>query len=180
MKTARRTIESITLTAVWVALAAPSATAQETGQTCRDQLDRFAETQNLSTEPPPTAVPPGTAGSTSGSQDRVTSEDLGRSGGVVTPPAMGDRSVIEPAHPLPDRMPTAPPIRPETGAALAPNGGAMAEAARRTQMEALITAGRAAAQRGNEAQCMDSLAKARWLSESGAPPAGGGRPGHGG
>jgi hypothetical protein len=146
MRTTQRNVGTIALTAGCAALAALSAPAQTAGQMCRDQLDRFAETQNLSAEPPPM---------------------------VVVPPAVGDRAVIEPTQPLPDRMPTAPPVRPDADST--PNGSTMDEAARRTQMEALITAGRAAARRGDEAQCLDSLDKARRLSEDGSRSPGGGR-----
>lgn len=159
-----------------------------TGGACGDLIDRFAAAQNLSAGPPPTVtppgatgLPPGTAGSTGESDGGVTSRDLARSGGVIAPPAVGSTVVIDPPRPPNDGMPTAPAIRPDAGPtapgqsapgqnaeAQPPAGGAMGQAAVRAQMEALVTAGRAAARRGDESQCMDSLNKARRLSETGA------------
>ncbi|HYH23581.1 MAG TPA: hypothetical protein VD995_33600 [Azospirillum sp.] len=163
--------------------AAPPAMAQGMGQgatggACGDLVDRFAAAQNLSAAPPPTVtppgatgLPPGTAGSTGESDGGVTSRDLARSGGVITPPAVGDPAVIDPPLPRNETMPTAPAIRPDAGStadAPPPTGGAMGLAAVRAQMEALVTAARAAARSGDESQCMDSLNKARRLSETGA------------
>jgi hypothetical protein len=152
------------------------AAAQGTGQgatggTCGDLIDRFAAAHDLSADTPPTATPPGTAGSSGEADGTVTSRELARSGGVITPPAVGDTPVIDPPRPRVETMPTAPAIRPEagpTGEAQPQAGGAMGQAAVRAQMEALVTAGRAAARRGDEGQCMDSLNKARRLSETGA------------
>jgi len=168
--------------------AALPAVAQGTGQgsagqgaaggACGDLIDRFAAAQNLSAGPPPTVtppgatgLPPGTAGSSGEAEGGVTSRDLARSGGVIAPPAVGGAMVIDPPRPRTETMPTAPAIRPDAGPtaeAQPPAGGAMGQAAVRAQMEALVTAGRDAARRGDESQCMDSLNKARRLSETGA------------
>lgn len=142
-----------------------------TGGACGDLIDRFAAAQNLSAGPPPTVTPPGTAGSSGEAEGGVTSRDLARSGGVIAPPAVGDTAVIDPPRPRTETMPTAPAIRPDSGQtaeAQPPSGGAMGQAAVRAQMEALVTAGRDAARRGDESQCMDNLNKARRLSETGA------------
>ncbi|WP_448190348.1 hypothetical protein [Azospirillum sp. sgz301742] len=166
-----RILRSALMAAGVAALAAAPAAAQ---QTCRDMVERFAAAENLSGSSPPVVSPPA-AGSTadSGSPSGETMSDkLGRSGGVLAPPAVGDTAVIDPPRSGTERMPTAPRVAPAPGAgagssADAPTGSTPDRAAKRAQMESLVTAARAAAARGNEQQCMDSLSKARALSEHG-------------
>jgi hypothetical protein len=164
------------------ALAAAPAAAQ---QTCRDMVDRFAAAENLSATTPPVASPPiagdtrpGNAGPAVNGGGSM-SEKLGRSGGVLTPPAIGDQAVIDPPRSGTESMPTAPRLTPSPGtgagsSADAPTGASPDRAAQRAQMESLVTAARAAAERGNEQQCMDSLSKARALTERGRGTGGGG------
>ncbi|MDQ2105190.1 hypothetical protein [Azospirillum isscasi] len=141
---------------------------------CAALVDRFAAEHNLSASPPPVAAPPGTSGSSAvdgalpgGGSGAATPDRLARSGGVVAPPAAGDRAVIEPPRTAAP-MPTAPAVRPDA----APNsgssmeGGSMGQAARNAQIESLVTAARSAAKDGNEPLCMDSLEKARNLTRA--------------
>ncbi|HYG86329.1 MAG TPA: hypothetical protein VD978_08735 [Azospirillum sp.] len=166
-------LRSALLAAGAVALASAPALAQ---QTCRDQIERFAAAENLSATSPPVTSPPaagdtrsGTAGSTVDGGNNM-SETLGRSGGVLAPPAVGDTAVIDPPRTGEQSMPTAPRIAPSPGAGSGSSGdtatGTTAErAAQRAQMESLVTAARAAADRGDERQCLESLDKARALTE---------------
>jgi len=157
-------------------LAALPAAAQ---QTCEAMVEQFAADHGLSAEPPPTVVPspPGTAGSTvrddeQGGSGAASSERLARSGGLITPPAVGDRAVIDPPRSGASNMPTAPAVRPDAGS----SGGAgdtMGQAARNAQLESLVTVARAAAKDGDEARCLDSLTEARRLSRSNPGGSGG-------
>ncbi len=166
-------------------LAALPAAAQ---QTCGAMAEQFAADHSLSTVPPPTVAPslPGTAGSTpqgdapSGSGG-ATPDRLAQSGGLITPPAVGDRAVIDPPRSGASNMPTAPALRPDSGQASGPDstpgtgstGGIMGRAARDAQLESLITAARSAARDGDEARCLESLTEARRLSQA-APGGSGG------
>lgn len=174
-------------------LAVQPANAQTSGaQTgCAAMVEQFAANRGLSTEPPPVAVPGGTAPGLSGSTPRdeqgsgsgsgAGSERLAQSGGMVAPPAVGDRSVIEPPA-TGSNMPTAPSVAPQAESRATPDsgpggsGGAngmMGQAARNAQLEALVTAARSAARDGDEARCMESLNDARRLSQT-APDGRGG------
>lgn len=136
-------------------------------QGCADRVERFAAAQNLTPTIPPTgSTPQGSAGSTgpategSGSES-ATAERLNRSGGVMLPPATGDQAVIEPPRAGAGTMPTAPNVAPDPGAgAQPPTGGGMNQAARRAQIDSLVTAARQAALSGDEARCEDSLSQA--------------------
>src|SRR4051794_13928657 len=72
---------------------------------CIDQVREMAS-QHSTPSKPPTA-------SSSGAAD-IKTEDLARSGGVIAPPAMDDKSVIKPPSTGVDRMPTVPDIAPQT------------------------------------------------------------------
>ncbi|MDR6769807.1 hypothetical protein [Azospirillum sp. BE72] len=166
-------------------LAVQPATAQSGAQTgCAAMVEQFAANRGLSTEPPPVAVPDGTAPGLSGSTPRdeqgsgsgsgTSSEELAQSGGMVAPPAVGDRSVIEPPA-TGSNMPTAPSVAPQANSRAMPDSGAggsggangmMGQAARNAQLEALVTAARSAARDGDEARCMESLNDARRLSQT--------------
>lgn len=137
---------------------------------CLDQVRELAKSQNISTDPP-TASPdkaPGAPGQ--GTGPGVTSRELGRSGGVIEPPATSDRSVITPPATTDNRMPTMPDVTPKP-ATPSPQGqtrGAQEQAkkddaADRTVLQAVLVAARAEAERGQEANCLDGLKKAREL-----------------
>lgn len=165
--------------------AAQTATAQTGGATqasCGAMVEQFAADMGLSTEPPPVAVPgPGSgAPALSGSTPRDElgsgsgSEQLAQSGGMVAPPAVGDRSVVEPPA-IGSNMPTAPSITPQANSRTVPDSGPggsgggdglMGQAARNAQVESLVTAARSAARDGDETRCMNSLNDARRLSRT--------------
>ena len=172
-------------------LAAQGAAAQ-TGAaaqaSCGAMVDQFAADLGLSTEPPPVAVPgpgggigtPGLSGSTPRDEtgSGSGSDQLAQSGGMVAPPAVGDRSVVEPPA-IGSNMPTAPSINPQAGpqanSRTAPDSGPggsgggdglMGQAARNAQVESLVTAARSAARDGDETRCMTSLNDARRLSRT--------------
>lgn len=73
---------------------------------CLDQVQALAKAQNISTDPP-TASPDKAPG--------VTSRELGRSGGVIEPPATSDRSVVTPPPSADSRMPTLPDVTEKPG-----------------------------------------------------------------
>ena len=134
---------------------------------CLDQVRELARSQNISTDPP-TASPdkaPGAPGQ--GTGPGVTSRELGRSGGVIEPPATSDRSVIAPPATTDSRMPTMPDVTQKPGTP--PTGQAARDEARkdaavdRTALQAVLVAARAEAERGQEAGCLDALEKARQL-----------------
>ncbi|MGQ9369097.1 hypothetical protein [Azospirillum sp. ST 5-10] len=177
----------LTVLAGVAALSAAALPAGAAAQTCTDMVERFAAANGLSTEPPPKAppssvagLPPGTAGGSGtppvADGSGVTSEELADSGGVIAPPDVGAPAVIEPPPGTLNDMPTAPAIRPDPGMAAAPpSTDTFGRAARQAQMEAMVTGALAAADEGDEARCLDTLAKAEQLAEGGAgtgePPA---------
>ena len=138
--------------ALWPGLAA--------AEGCLDQVRELATAQNISTDPP-TASPD--------KSPSVTSRELGRSGGVIEPPATSDRSVITPPGTTDSRMPTMPDVTGNPGTPptqqAARDEARKDSAADRTALQALLVAARAEAERGEEANCVDALKKARELLE---------------
>lgn len=122
---------------------------------CLDQVRDLAS-QHGTPSKPPTATLGDNKGAGKGG---VTSEDLARSGGVIKPPPMDDRSVIKPPANTHDRMPTVPDV-----ATKKPSPDDQPEA-KRTQLQAALTAARAQAERGDEKGCQEALARARTLAE---------------
>ena len=174
-----RTFRSALMAAGLAVIAAPAAAQQG----CGDMVDRFAAAQNLTSTAPPVAAPPaaGTSGGTMSDSGPSMSDKLSQSGGVLTPPATGsNQAVIEPPRgSTTDSMPTAPRVAPSPGSgagssADAPTATTQDRAAQRAQMESLVTAARAAAARGDERLCMDSLSKAQALAQPGRGTGGGG------
>lgn len=129
---------------------------------CLDQVRELARSQNISTDPP-------TASPDKGTGPGVTSRDLGRSGGVIEPPATSDRSVITPPATTDSRMPTMPDVTPKPAAPSDPETARKEagkhKAADRTALQAVLVAARAEAERGQEANCLEALEKARKLLE---------------
>ncbi len=139
---------------------------------CLDRVRELARSQDISTDPP-TASPdkaPGAPGAPGqGTNPGVTSRELGKSGGVIEPPATADRSVITPPATTDSRMPTLPDVTPKQGMPAAPDTTRKEDrkeaAVDRTALQALLVAARAEAERGQEANCLDTLEKARKLLE---------------
>ena len=117
---------------------------------CLDQARDMAR-QHGTPSKPPTVAPKDSAD--------ITTQDLARSGGVVAPPPMDDRSVIKPPSTGVSRMPTIPDVAPQT------QNQQEAPAADRTGLQAALTAARALAERGDEKGCQEALARARTLAE---------------
>lgn len=148
---------------------------------CGDRVAALAREQGLSATPPTTGSTAGddASGAAGGEAEQgvVTSRELGRSGGVIEPPAAGETPVMEPPA-SGDAMTTAPRIAPQT-AGRAPDMPAPGESERingrdarvavvEAQVEALLTAARAASERGNEQECLDRLDAARAMMQEGS------------
>lgn len=118
-------------------------------QSCLDQVRDMASEHGTPSKPP-TLSPKGAG--------EVKTEDLARSGGVIAPPPMDDKSVVKPPSAGIDRMPTVPDIAPQAG------NQKEAPAADRTSLQAALTAARAQAERGDEKGCQEALARARTLA----------------
>lgn len=130
-----------------VVLLASTVTAQ--AETCLDRVREMAAGQGISTDPP--TLSPGEA------RRPGSSGDLARSGGVVEPPPVSDRSVITPPRDH-SGMPTLPDVKP----AQPPEGRGL-DAADRSTLQALLVAARAQAERGDETGCLEGLRKAHDL-----------------
>jgi hypothetical protein len=145
-----------------VALAFTAGLAQgAAAQSCGSEIDRLAQQFNLRPEAPSAgtseapawpAAPPSTAGST-------TTEKLAQSGGVLAPPDTGAPMAIQPPQSNPDRMPTAPPVKPSPPSQSEGSSDNLS-AADRARMESLLQGARAAERQGKEQQCLDRLREA--------------------
>lgn len=121
-------------------------------ETCLDRVREMAAAQGVSTDPP--TVSPG--------QARRSPDDLARSGGVVEPPPVSDRSVIAPPRDH-SGMPTLPDVKPRPSPPAPPSEERGLDAADRSTLQALLVAARAQAERGDEPGCLDGLRKAHDL-----------------
>lgn len=121
-------------------------TGTAAAESCLDQVQQIANRYDVSTDPP-TVAPGGTRG--------VTPRDLSRSGGVVEPPDVQDKSVIAPPPGQRYAMPTVPDVAPKKPL----------PAADRTTLQAILVAARAQAERGNDPGCREALAKAAEVLE---------------
>ncbi len=130
--------------ATLLALEAQAAPAQK----CLDEVRDLAARHGTPSKPP-TASPD--------RKSDITTQDLARSGGVIKPPAVDDKSVITPAPNTSDAMPTVPNV--------APNAQQQQPAADRTKLQAALTAARSQAEQGNEKGCQEALERARTLAE---------------
>ena len=139
----------------WVAivaamgLAVVAANAQAApSDSCLDQVRDLAARHGTPSKPP-TAAPD--------KKSDITTHDLARSGGVIKPPPVDDKSVITPRSATQDAMPTVPDF------------GSQAlkqePAADRTKLQAALTAARSQAEQGNEKGCQEALERARTLAE---------------
>ncbi len=117
---------------------------------CLDQVRDMAS-QHGTPSKPPTAAPKGSAD--------ITTQDLARSGGVIAPPPVDDRSVIKPPSTGVSRMPTIPDVAPQT------QSQQETPAVDRTGLQTALTAARALAERGDEKGCQEALARARTLAD---------------
>jgi hypothetical protein len=118
---------------------------------CLDQVRALAARHGTPSAPP-TAAP-----DKPDKRSDVTTQDLARSGGVIKPPPMDDRSVIKPAPDKHDPMPTIPNV--------APKAQQDEPAADRTKLQAALMAARSLGEKGDEQGCQEALARARTLAE---------------
>lgn len=122
---------------------------------CLDEVKRLAEAHDVATDPP--TVDP----DSKRPESKVRPEELGRSGGVIEPPAVSDRSVIRPPD-TPSNMPTMPNIA--TPAPMKQDRGTDGlSAPKTTSLQALLVAARADAEAGREEDCRQKVDKAREL-----------------
>lgn len=128
--------------------ASRQAEAQE--QRCADLVERLGARDGSSADLP-------------SAEGGASSDRLARSGGVIAPPmAEGRTPTIEPPSPGASAMPTAPAIEPQTGSgATAPPETAAASV--EAQVGSLLASARAAAGRGDEAECRRHLGEAMAL-----------------
>ena len=136
------------LTAAAVPLAMLDAGSAGAAESCLDQVRDLASQHGVSSAPP-TAAP--------GDKGSVTTQELARSGGVIKPPPVQDRSVITPPPDKRDPMPTVPDVAPKTQQE--------APAADRTRLLAALTAARERAEHSDEKGCQEALARARTLAD---------------
>lgn len=126
-----------------VLIAAGLVAAPALAQTCLDQVKQLADRHGVSD------IPPRATNSDSGP---TTTDKLARSGGVIEPPDMSDKSVINPGNTQAYRMPTVPDVTPSD------------KGPDRPALQAALMAARAQAERGNEEGCLEALARAKALS----------------
>jgi hypothetical protein len=136
---------------------------------CREEVALFAQQYNLAADLPRAEPPAGAAEAPATQESRGVppSDSLSRSGGVVAPPEGSGRTVvIEPPAAGTAPMPTTPALRPHTSQQPSTRPSELS-AAKRTQMESLVQAARAAEAQGKEAECFERLVQARALAEPG-------------
>jgi hypothetical protein len=134
-----------------IALPFMLADAPASAQSCTAEIERLARQYDLGPGTPrsgSTEAPAPPAGHEPGAP---TSERLGRTGGVVTPPDIDAPMSVRPPAGNPDNMPTAPPVQEP------PPGQAALTDAERARMAALLDEARAAARQGKDAQCLEDL-----------------------
>jgi hypothetical protein len=115
---------------------------------CIDQVRALASQHALTTNPP--TVAPGDKGD-------IRTQDLAKSGGVIAPPPVQDKSIITPAPNQHDSMPTVPDVTSQKQ----PDG----PEAERSGLQAALVAAQAQAERGDEKGCREALTRARILAE---------------
>lgn len=116
-------------------------------ETCLERVLEVSARYGVTTDPP-TAGP--------GDSD-VTARDLAKSGSVIEPERTKDRAVVAPPPGKSYRMPTLPDVKTNQefpGVDL-------------TALQAVLVAARAQAERGNQAGCRATLAKANTIVERG-------------
>jgi len=95
----------------------------------------------------------------------IPPEAMQESGGVIAPPSEGRTRVIEPPMSTGSPMPTTPNLPPQTSQRPLPQASEM-DASKRTRLQSLLTAAKAAASQQREAECFQNLGQARALTEN--------------
>lgn len=111
---------------------------------CLDEVDRIAEKYRLDTDPPDAT-------------ERLHSDDLADTGGLIEPPSTHDPAMVEPPPPNDElfAMPTTP-IRPAPARPTDEKGDELS-ASERAFLESMLIAARAEAERGKEEDCYKRL-----------------------
>ncbi len=154
--------KSIALSAALMASAlimAPPAVAQ----TCASEIARLSQQYALSPEAPragSSTAPTARAPRSDAAPGTTTTERLGQSGGVISPPDVGSPMAVQPPIANPDRMPTTPNVAPSPPGNGAGTDGSGLTAADRTRMESLLQAAQAAERQGKPEQCLERLREA--------------------
>lgn len=133
-------------------------------ETCLDRVNKLAVTHGISTDPP-------TLAPDTNQERKVTPQDLARSGGMIEPPAVNDRSVITPPRDTHYKMPTMPDVA-KPAEEKKPADGKLS-ASDQTSLQGLLVAARAQAERGMEVNCVERLQQAEKLvdrTETASPP----------
>jgi hypothetical protein len=123
-----------------------SSATPATAAACLGEVRALADDYALSIDPPDMAAQ---------TSPETLTDELARSGGVIEPPATGDRAVIEPPETgsdmptVPDVAPDEPPREGEGPVDLSPPDKVI--------LESVLQAARAEAERGEEAGCFERL-----------------------
>ncbi len=155
---------TLLLAALATLVAAPDLAAAD----CAAEVDRLAGRYQVAADLPRAAPPrpdaPGEVPATTESRG-IPPEAMQESGGVIAPPNEGRTPVIEPPTTTGSPMPTTPNVPPQTAERPVTKSGEL-NAAKRTQLQSLLTAAKAAASQQREAECFKQLGEARALTES--------------
>jgi hypothetical protein len=155
---------SILLAALFTAAAIPPLSAADCGAEVDQLASRYRVAVGLPQGAPPTdtkAEVPATTESRG-----IPPEAMKESGGVIAPPDQGGRMpTIEPPQQGSGAMPTTPNIPPQTAQRPTARSNEMS-AAKRTQLQSILTAAKAAAGQQREQECFQQLSQARALTES--------------
>lgn len=157
--------------AVLALLALLCSSTAASAETCVEAVDRFAAAHDLSATPPQAVPEHGGSGPTADRpatlESRGVTGALGESGGVIRPPDTDTGMAVRPPAEKQSRMPTAPDVQGEQSPGAGQSG---ADAVRRERVESMLTAARAAAERGDSEQCYQRLREAQDIWRAG--PAG--------
>lgn len=135
---------------------------------CDAEVDQLASRYRIAV-----GLPQGAASAEAKAEVPATTESRGippeamkESGGVIAPPPQASRMpTIEPPQQGSGAMPTTPNIPPQTAQRPTTRTDEMS-AAKRTQLQSILTAAKAAAGQQREQECFQQLSQARALTES--------------
>ena len=144
-----------------------SAIPQVHAADCAAEVDRLAARHRVSVDLPQAAPPRATQGEIPATTESrgIPPEAMKDSGGVIAPPREGRTTTIEPPPAGTGAMPTTPNIPSQTAQRPTTRGSEMS-AARKTQLQSLLTAAKAAAGQQREAECFQQLSQAQALTDS--------------
>lgn len=135
---------------------------------CGAEVDQLASRYRIAVDLPQAAPPaPAARGEVPATTESrgIPPEAMKESGGVIAPPGAGRTPVIEPPQAGTGAMPTTPNIPPQTAERPTARANEMS-AAKRTRLQSILTAAKAAAGQQREQECFQQLSEARSLTES--------------